>query len=70
MTDEPEMSPEIQQLYVSRKTKDLRQFGYNDLTEEHVKDQLEKVLSNESELTIIGKFIQDDINKMRSVRND
>ena len=46
--------------YVKAKTKALREFGYTDLTEIEVTEQLQKILANE-ELNIIGMFIEKDI---------
>lgn len=46
--------------YVTAKTKDLIEFGYPNLTEKEVADQLEAVLTD-GELSIIGHFIKDDI---------
>lgn len=46
--------------YIRAKTGDLREFGYNDLTEEDVSAQLEAILAGE-QLDIIGKFIEKDI---------
>lgn len=46
--------------YIVAKTKDLIEFGYTDLTNKTVEEQLEKVLKGE-ELSIIGKFIEGDI---------
>ena len=47
--------------YVKAKTKDLQKFGYSTLTEADVADQLEKILLRDKNLTIIGKFMKDDI---------
>lgn len=48
--------------YITAKTNNLIEFGYNDLKEDVVADQLKKVL-NDSELNVIGHFIKDDIVK-------
>ena len=48
--------------YIKAKTKDLREFGYTNLTEEEVRVQLEKILKGE-ELDIIGMFMEKDIVK-------
>ena len=48
--------------YIKSKTGDLREFGYNDLTETAVREQLLKILNNE-ELDVIGMFIEKDIIK-------
>jgi len=47
--------------YVKLKTKALVEFGYDDLTESHVELQLDKLLSNNPNIDIIGMFIQDEI---------
>jgi hypothetical protein len=46
--------------YIDAKTKDLKEYGYTNITNEEVGEQLEKVLNGE-ELSVIGKFIEDDI---------
>lgn len=46
--------------YIKAKTKDLKDFGYTNLTEKDVTDQLEKVLNKEN-LSVIGMFIEKDI---------
>ncbi len=46
--------------YVEAKTKILIEFGYIDLKESEVSEQLEKVLKKEK-LSVIGLFIEDDI---------
>ena len=46
--------------YIKAKTKDLIDFGYSDLTEETVAEQLEKALKGES-LDVIGMFIKSDL---------
>ena len=51
--------------YAKAKWKQLREFGYSDLTLDDAKNQLELVLSGEKEigkgkLSIIGKFIETD----------
>ena len=48
------------QEYIAAKTKDLQEFGYPDLTEEHVSTQLEYVLTGQRPLDIIGHFIDSD----------
>lgn len=50
------------EIYIIAKTKDLRQFGYANLSESEVESQLDKVLAGE-ELDIIGMFIEKDIVK-------
>ena len=46
--------------YIKAKTKDLKNFGYANLTEKDVADQLEKVINKET-LSVIGMFIEKDI---------
>ncbi len=48
--------------YIKAKTGDLRNFGYDTLTESEVADQLEKILNGE-ELNVIGMFMENDIVK-------
>jgi len=48
--------------YISAKTKDLKEYGYESLTRQDVANQLEKVIKGE-ELDIIGMFIEKDIVK-------
>ena len=48
------------QQYVEAKTKDLQEFGYPDLTQEHVRTQLEYVLTSRRPIDIIGSFIEAD----------
>ena len=48
------------QRYINAKLKVLREFGYTDLEEKTVSEQLEKVINGE-ELNVIGMFIEDDI---------
>lgn len=45
--------------YVEAKTKDLQDFGYNNLTTQEVDEQLEKVIRKQK-LNVIGKFIEGD----------
>lgn len=47
--------------YIKAKTKDLIEFGYTTLTEQDVADQLEKILTHDKELSIIGAFMKDEI---------
>lgn len=49
-------------IYVTAKTKDLREFGYGNLSESEVEFQLEQVLKG-GELNVIGMFIEKDIVK-------
>ena len=48
--------------YVRAKTRDLRKFGYNDLTEDVVREQIAAILAGEK-LSVIGMFIEGDIVK-------
>ena len=48
------------QHYVTAKTKDLKEFGYESLTEAEVEDQVDKILNGE-DLGVIGLFCKDDI---------
>jgi hypothetical protein len=48
--------------YIKAKTKQLIEFGYPDLTEAEVRDQLVAISKGE-ELSVIGKFMEDDIVK-------
>lgn len=47
--------------YVKLKTKDLIEFGYTSLTESDVSEQVEKILNNDSDLSVIGMFCKGDI---------
>jgi hypothetical protein len=49
--------------YVSAKTKDLREFGYRNLSHSDVSAQLDLILAGTatSGLSVIGKFMIDDI---------
>jgi hypothetical protein len=49
--------------YVKLKTKQLREFGYTDLTEDTVATELAKVLDSGEGLTVIGYFINDEVRK-------
>lgn len=49
-------------VYITAKTKDLREFGYEKLSESEVEEQLNRVLNGE-ELNVIGMFIEKDIVK-------
>ena len=52
----------LKEKYITAKTKDLQDFGYTTLTREHVEEQLDKLLNEESEgITVIGKFIEHDV---------
>lgn len=47
--------------YVTAKTKDLQQFGYNSLTEEQVLKSLKRVINKEKLVDVIDHFIKEDI---------
>lgn len=47
--------------YVEAKTKDLRAFGYSNLTEEEVSKQVDKILAQDKDLDVIGMFCESDI---------
>lgn len=46
--------------YIIAKTKQLKEFGYSNLTEQEVENELIKIL-NEQETTVIGKFIKNEV---------
>jgi hypothetical protein len=46
--------------YIKLKTKDLKEFGYTNLTENEVAEQVEKILKKEDDLSVIGMFCKDD----------
>lgn len=46
--------------YITAKTKDLREFGYYDVKESEVSNQLEKIQKGEK-LSVIGIFMEDEI---------
>jgi len=54
----------IRQQYCSQKLRDLKEFGYNTLTLDHVQEQYDKVLAKSSDLTVIGKFIKSDFDQL------
>lgn len=54
--------------YVSAKTKDLVLSGYADLSEAAVLKQLEKILSGDKNLSVIGKFMENDIIKPEKLK--
>ena len=60
---------DTKQRYISRKTKDLREFGYESLTRDEVEKCLDKVLSGEEAADVISMFIEDDIKKAEAVMN-
>jgi hypothetical protein len=47
--------------YISLKTKDLIEFGYSQLTEQEVFEQVEKILNGDKDLSVIGLFCEDDL---------
>jgi hypothetical protein len=47
--------------YIRLKTKDLIEFGYSNLTEQEVSEQVDKILNKQENLSIIGMFCKDDI---------
>lgn len=47
--------------YITAKTKQLKEFGYNKLTEQETTEQLKKILTKDKTLTIIGQFMVDEI---------
>ena len=47
--------------YITAKTKDLQEYGYTTLTEDEVKVQLNKILYEDIDLSVIGLFMKDDI---------
>lgn len=46
--------------YIQAKTKQLREFGYTDLSEKNVMQQLLALL-NKEELTVIGMFMEGEV---------
>lgn len=46
--------------YIKLKTKDLKEFGYTNLSENEVAEQVEKILKKEGGLSVIGMFCKDD----------
>lgn len=48
--------------YIKAKTAQLKEFGYSNLTEETVEEQLQLIFENKP-LSVIGKFMEDDIVK-------
>lgn len=47
--------------YVKRKTAQLREFGYPDLTEEDVSAEIGKLLDGGGGLTVIGHFMDGEV---------
>ena len=58
----PEM---IKDRYVSQKTRDLKEFGYDNLDREHVAEQYDKVMNGDKDLTVIGMFIKADVDQTK-----
>jgi len=54
----------IRSRYCSQKLRDLKDFGYDTLTLEHVQDQYDKVVAKNDDLTIIGQFIKSDFDNL------
>lgn len=46
--------------YIRAKTKTLKEFGYETLTQNEVREQLTKILAKEN-LSVIGMFMKDDV---------
>ena len=47
--------------YIKAKTKQLREFGYSNLLENTVREQLAKVLAKDKNLDVIGMFIKEEV---------
>jgi len=47
--------------YSAAKVKDLREFGYTDLTEESVQESVWRIVKGEKLTDVIDHFIKDDI---------
>lgn len=47
--------------YVTAKTKDLKEFGYNNLTEDQVLNSVRRVVNKEKLIDVIDHFISHDI---------
>jgi hypothetical protein len=47
--------------YVKLKTKDLIEFGYANLTEQEVSEQVDKIIKGDKDLSVIGMFCKDDL---------
>lgn len=47
--------------YIKLKTKDLIEFGYNNLTEDEVAEQVDKILRKDGDLNVIGMFCKGDL---------
>lgn len=59
-------SNDLKRAYVSQKTKDLKEFGYPNLTREEVAEQYDKVMAGDKELNVIGMFIKSDVENARA----
>lgn len=46
--------------YITAKTKQLREFGYPELTEDEVAKELEGLLAGKQWTTVIGGFVESD----------
>lgn len=51
----------LKSIYIKLKTKDLIEFGYSNLTENEVAEQVEKILKKENKLSVIGMFCKSDL---------
>jgi hypothetical protein len=47
--------------YIRLKTKDLIEFGYTNLTEQEVSEQVDKIINKKDDLSVIGMFCKEDI---------
>ena len=54
----------LKQRYCSQKLRDLKEFGYGNLTLDEVQRQYNKVIAKETDLNIIGRFIKSDFDKV------
>lgn len=57
---------QIKSRYCSQKWRDLKEFGYDNLTLDQVERQYDKVLAKESDLNIIGRFIKSDFDNLEA----
>jgi len=46
--------------YVTAKTKALREFGYSNLTEQEVNDQITAIIDGKP-TNVVGKFMEDEV---------
>lgn len=60
-----EREAELKRRYVAQKTRDLKEFGYTDLTKETVAEQYDKVMSGATDLSVIGMFIKADVDAVK-----